>query len=145
MRTICPIVIGVSDVYKYIMTPEYIQSHWLSLRYWLQRTVLPSAVVLLVILGLFRLITDVEKDLNHNALLVGFFTLYFILVRGGHTLMIRSLHAELMRKYEEGYREKLGDYSREAFRRRNLGFTLAQIKRDLISDETRKRKLPFGE
>jgi len=40
------------------MTPEVLERDWLSLRFWAQSCVLPSAVVLLVILGLFHMTTD---------------------------------------------------------------------------------------
>ena len=72
------------------------------------------------------------SNLNHNAVIVGFFVLYFILVRGGHIIMIRSLHFELKRKYEEAYREKLAYVPLGQIKRRNIGFTLARIKRELI-------------
>ena len=114
------------------MTLEMLERENLSLRYWAQRCVLPAAIILLIMLGLFRLITDNQKDLDHNAVIVGFFSFYYVLVRGGHLLMIRALHFELKRKYETRYREKLSHFSRAAFRRRNLGFTLAQIKRELV-------------
>ncbi len=114
------------------MTPELLERDWLSLRYWLQRCVLPSAVFLLGILCLFRLIDSDMSNLNHNAVIVGFFALYFILVRGGHIIMIRSLHFELKRKYEDHYRERLAYVPIGQIKRRNIGFTLARIKRELI-------------
>jgi len=114
------------------MTPELLERDWLSLRYWLQRCVLPCAVFLLVILGLFRLIDADITNLNHNAVIVGFFALYFVLIRGGHIIMIRSLHFELKRKYEDSYREKLAYVPIGQIKRRNIGFTLARIKRELI-------------
>ena len=119
-------------VYNKVMTPELLERDWLSLRYWLQRCVLPSAMFLLLALILLRLIDADKSNLNHNALIVGFFVLYFILVRGGHIIMIRSLHFELKRKYEEGYREKLAYVPIGQIKRRNIGFTLARIKRELI-------------
>ena len=115
------------------MTPELLERDWLSLRYWLTRCVLPSAIFLLAILGLFRLIDADISNLNHNAVIVGFFALYFVLVRGGHIIMIRSLHFELKRKYEEAYREKLAYVPIGQIKRRNIGFTLARIKRDIIN------------
>lgn len=126
------------------MTPEVLERDWLSLRFWAQRCVLPSAVVLLVILGLFHMTTDSAKDLNHNAVIVGFFTFYFILVRGGHLFMVRSLHKELLRKYNEGYRHKLGYIPQGQIKRRNIGFTLARIKRELMMEELEKRSKPLG-
>ena len=44
--------------------------------------------------------------------------------------MIRSLHFELKRKYEEIYREQLGYIPLDQIKRRNIGFTLARIKRE---------------
>ena len=120
------------------MTPELLERDWLSLRYWLQRCVLPCAIFLLAILGLFRLIDGDISNLNHNAVIVGFFALYFVLIRGGHIIMIRSLHFELKRKYEEAYREKLAYVPIGQIKRRNIGFTLARIKRELM--ETAKPK-----
>ncbi len=116
------------------MTPERIERDWLSLRYWLTRCVLPAAAVLLIVLGVMRLLIDDQSDLNHNALIVGFFALYFILVRGGHIIMMRSLHFELLRKYEDKYRKQLAGLPPESFWRRNLGFTLAQIKRNCLDE-----------
>ncbi|MEP1230800.1 MAG: hypothetical protein ABJG88_09010 [Litorimonas sp.] len=120
------------------MTPEALQRDWLSLHYWLMRCVLPSALILLVILAALRMITDTDHALDHKAVIAGFFTLYFILVRGGHILMTRSLHKELQRKYDMDYREKLAKYHPDTMRRRNIGFTLARIKRELIDDKRAK-------
>jgi len=115
------------------MTPELLERDWLSLRYWLLRCVLPSSLVLILVLGVFRLMIDQPSNLNHNAVIVGFFALYFVLIRGGHILMIRSLHFDLKRKYEEAYREKLAYLPIGQMKRRNIGFTLARIKRELIT------------
>lgn len=114
------------------MTPELLERDWLSLRYWLQRCVFPSAVILLTILGLLRLIGLEASALDHNSIIVGFFVAYFVLIRGGHIIMIRSLHFELKRKYEEAYRERLAYVPIGQIKRRNIGFTLARIKRELI-------------
>lgn len=115
------------------MTPELIERDWLSLRYWLRRCVLPSAIILVIILCLLRIMSSDPEDLNQSALIVGFFTLYFILVRGGHIIMIRSLHFDLMKKHERLYREKLAHFSHVKMGRRNIGFMLARIKRDIIN------------
>jgi len=48
--------------------------------------------------------------------------------------MIRSLHNEMMRKYKEAYKDRLAAIPRDRLRRHNLGFTLARIKRDLITE-----------
>lgn len=120
------------------MSPKELERDWLSLRCWLQRCVGPSAVVLLLTLLAFRLISEDTKTLDHNAVIVGFTMLYFILVRGGHMIMIRSLHKEMLRKYEKGYAlrlAKLPRRGRKLFERRgNIGFTLAKIKRELIDE-----------
>ena len=114
------------------MTPELLERDWLSLRYWLLRCVLPSAIVLLIALALLRLTASSDKYLNHSAVIVGFFAVYFVLVRGGHLIMIRSMHFDMKRKYEEAYRERLAYVPIGQMKRRNLGFTLARIKRELI-------------
>jgi len=99
---------------------------------------------LLAILAVFNFFNQDAKDLDHNAVIVGFFTFYFVIVKGGHLLMVRSLHKELKRKYLEGYTHKLGYISRAQIKRRNIGFTLARIKRDLITEEMAKKSRPLG-
>lgn len=116
------------------MTPKELERSHLSIRCWLQRVVLPSAALLAGALFIFGRITSDDSVLDHNAVIVGFFILYFVLVRGGHLIMIRSLHNEMMRKYKEAYAERLAGLSYDSLRRRNLGFTLARIKRDLITE-----------
>ncbi len=58
--------------------------------------------------------------------------------------MIRSLHFELLKKYPEGYAEKLGYIPRGQIRRRNVGFTLARIKRELMLEEKKKKSKRLG-
>ena len=124
------------------MTPEALQQDWLSLRYWLLRCILPSALVLLVILILLWSFSDSAYELDHKAVLPAFFTLYYILVRGGHIVMMRSLHKELLKKYETRYREILSVMDPDTMKRRNIGFTLARIKRAMI-DERRAKAAEF--
>lgn len=121
------------------MTPEFLSDRWLSLRCWLLRTVFPAACALLIVLGLLWFIGPDRRTLDHTATLVGFSALYFVLFRGGHLIMIRSLHEELMRKHEEAYREKLSLITDVELKRKNLGFTLAKVKRDILV-EARKPK-----
>lgn len=78
------------------------------------------------------MITTEASTLNHNALIVGFCALYYILVRGGHLIMIRALHAELKAKYREPYEKRLASIACKDMRRRNIGFTLSQIKREFM-------------
>ena len=114
------------------MTPRQLERDVLSLRCWLRRTVLPTALVLLVALLVLRGVSDTRSWLDHRAVIVGFFAVYFVLVRGGHLLMVRSLHAELMRKYPEPYAERLAKLPN--LRGRNAGFALARLKRGMIDD-----------
>ncbi|WP_026942448.1 hypothetical protein [Hellea balneolensis] len=114
------------------MTPELLERDWLSLRYWLQTCVLPSAVFLIIALGLIRIFDPDAISLNHKAVIIGFFAFYFIIVRGGHILMIRSMHFDMKRRYKEAYRDRLAYLPIGQMKRRNIGFTLAKIKRELI-------------
>ena len=115
-----------------IMTPSELERGFLSMRCWLQRIVLPSAAVLAGTLFVFGRMTRDDHILDHNAVIVGFFIFYFVLVRGGHLIMIRSMHKDMMKKYEAPYTARLAAIPLKSFRRRNLGFTLAKIKRELI-------------
>ena len=129
------------------MSPETVSYRWLSLRCWIIRTVFPTAVALLAILLLLKTIGPNSITLDHTAVLVGFSALYFILFRGGHILMIRSLHAEMMKKHQEAYRDKLAAFEDGELKRRNLGFTLARVKRDILvearEEKARKREQLF--
>jgi hypothetical protein len=114
------------------MSPEMLASQWLSLSCWLKRSVLPSALLLLGLLVCLRLINPGPVVLDHLAVLVGFSALYFVLFRGGHMLMIRSLHKDMMIRHAEAYRTKLAALDPDRLKRRNLGFTLARVKRDIL-------------
>lgn len=124
------------------MSPEAVSHRWLSLHSWCARTVLPAAVSLIAVLALLRAFKPSETTLDHTAVMVGFAALYFILFRGGHVLMIRSLHVEMMKKHEDAYRDKLGRMTKKQLRRSNIGFTLARVKRDILveAQETEKDK-----
>ena len=104
------------------------------------RTVFPAAGALLLVLGLLAAIGPDERTLDHTAALVGFSALYFILFRGGHILMIRSLHSEMMKKHQEAYREKLAAFPIGELKRRNLGFTLARVKRDILVEARNEKQ-----
>lgn len=123
------------------MTPETLIANHLSLRIWLQRIVLPTMIVLLTFLYAFSVISDAPRFRDHNATIVGFFAFYFVLVRGGHMIMIRSLHKDLMKKHEGAYRYELAAVDPVLFKRKSIGFTLAQIKRRILEDARR----PNGE
>ena len=123
------------------MTPESLITNYLCLRVWLQRIFLPTMLVLLVFLYLFSAISEAPRFRDHNATIVGFFAFYYVLVRGGHLIMIKSLHKDLMKKHEAAYRYELAAVDPILFRLRSIGFTLAQIKRRILEDARR----PNGE
>ena len=119
------------------MTPEMLIANYLSLRVWLQRIVLPTMLCLLLCLYLFSIWSDGARFRDHSATIIGFFAFYFVLIRGGHMIMIRSLHKDLMKKYESEYRYELSAVAPVLFRRKTIGFTLAQIKRRILEDVNR--------
>lgn len=121
------------------MTPETLIAEYLSMRVWLQRIVLPAMVCLLTVLYMIAALYDGPGHRDHTATIVGFFAFYYVLIRGGHMIMIRSLHHDLMKKYEIEYRYELAAVSPILFRRKTVGFTLAQIKRQ-IHDEANHPK-----
>ena len=57
------------------MTFELLERDWLSLRYWLLSCVLPTSSILVLVLLIMRWISTSAKELNHSALIVGFFAL----------------------------------------------------------------------
>ena len=135
---------GNEDARRYAkaeMTPETLISNHLCLRIWLQRIVMPTMVALLALLYVFSVVSEVPRFRDHNATIFGFFAFYFVLVRGGHMIMIRSLHKDLMKNHEVAYRYELAAVDSVLFRRKSIGFTLAQIKRRILEDACR----PHGE
>ena len=124
-------------VIETIMSPFELEHSCLSLRVWVNRCVIPATACLLLLLGWLGFFIDTEQYRDQNATIVGFFTLYFILVRGGHILMIRSMHFDMKRTYGEAYERRLSQLPR-GLKQRNIGFTLARIKRDLINERQKR-------
>ena len=124
------------------MTPEALMSNYLSLRVWLQRIVLPTMLCLLLCLYLFSIWSDGARFKDHSAVIVGFLAFYFVLIRGGHIIMIRSLHKEMLEKHEAAYRYELAAVHPILFRRKTIGFTLTQIKRRILDDANRPKNEP---
>ena len=123
------------------LTPERLARRWLSLHNWLLRAVLPAALALIIVLLVLRATGAPERTLNHTAAMVGFAALFFVLFRGGHQMMLRSLHVEMMRLHEDAYRARLAELSVEQMRRSNVGFTLARMKRDILVEAREKPDL----
>jgi len=115
------------------MTPEQIEHHYLSLRVWVLRTVLPTMAALIMALLLCAGMSS-EKLKDQSAALIGFSALYFMLVRAGHITMVRSLHKDLLEKYETEYRVQLSHLSTENTPR-NISFAVARIKRDIYDQQ----------
>ena len=123
------------------MTPESLAHRFLSLRCWLLRSVLPSALAVIACLAIINSIGATPRTVDHTAVLIGFSGLYFMLFRGGHILMIRSLHREMMKHHPKAYREKLAALPEATLKRRNVGFTLARVKRDILMEAREKPDL----
>lgn len=113
------------------MSPEELETRWLSLRYWLQKCVLPSAITLAGLLLALPVVLPKPAYRLETMVIFAFFTLYFVLFRGGHLIMIRSMHFDLKKTYGPKYESRLKSLPKD-LKRQNLGFTLARIKRDLI-------------
>jgi len=113
------------------MTFNRLEIDYLSFRAWVRGCVLPSLICLITALLLLRLIVTSQQVLNQGGLILAFFTVYYFLIRGGHILMIRSLHFDLKRRFESSYAEHLA-YLPHSLRGYNIGFTLARIKRELV-------------
>ena len=113
------------------MTFDRLEMDYLSLRAWARGSILPCLICLVIALLLIRLFVISEQVLNQGGLILAFFAVYFILIRGGHILMIRSLHFDLKRRFEVTYAEHLA-YLPHSLRGYNIGFTLARIKRELV-------------
>lgn len=115
------------------MTPEQIEHRYLSLRAWIFRTVTPAMTLLIIALLLCMGISS-EKLKDQSAALIGFSVLYFIIVRGGHIIMVRSLHKDMLKRHEAAYREKLSHISVDN-NPRNISFTLARFKREIYDEK----------
>jgi len=113
------------------MTPEYLERNYLSIRFWVRNAVIPATLGLLGILIVVRIVTGDPFELNHASAIAAFFAGYFVLIRAGHLFMIRSMHFDLKKSYAGIYPLKLAELP-ENMNRRNLGFSLAKIKSELI-------------
>lgn len=113
------------------MSSRDLETKWLSLRAWLQRCVLPAAVMLIAMMMCLRVTLQAGRYQDQTSLIIGFSLLYFVLIRGGHLIMIRSMHFDLKKSYGKKYEARLAALPQN-LKGHNLGFTLARIKRDLI-------------
>ena len=102
---------------------------------------MPAAIAVIACLYLIQFFDATDRTVDHAAVLIGFSGLYFILFRGGHILMIRSLHREMMKHHQDAYREKLAALPEPTLKRRNVGFTLARAKRDILMEAREKPDL----
>ena len=121
------------------MTCLELETQWLSVKYWVRWSVLPTSILLLLLLIGLKLWNDQPIIHSHASVILGFFAAYFIFVRGGHLVMIRSMHFDMKRKYGEAYDKHLARLPLN-LGRYNLGFTLARIKRDLIHAKTSSQR-----
>ena len=115
------------------MTSSELETKWLSLQYWLRSAVLPSGIVLILALLILKFLVSDRQHLDQAAALIGFFSFYYVLVRGGHLIMIRAMHHDLKSKYGDKYESRLKELPPD-LRQINLGFRLARIKRDLTQN-----------
>jgi len=116
--------------YRNIMSISELERDVLSLRCWVRRSVMPAALILLLVLIILSKADTKFRD--HVSVVAGFLAFYLVAVRGGHILMIRSLHKELKTKYLDAYAERL--HLLPSLKGRNAGFALARIKRDMIDE-----------
>ena len=72
-------------------------------------------------------------------MIIGFVTSYFVLIRGGHLVMIRSMHFDLKKQFGQKYEARLAELPKHA-KRQNIGFSLARIKRDLINADMKQTR-----
>lgn len=112
------------------MTVEKLEQYYLTPHYWLRRFVLPTGLLLIAVLVLYKWLLSDSTGLNEVAALAGFFAFYFLAVRGGHIYMIRTMHNQLKSDYKARYPESLKSLP-EQMKIRQIGFALARIKADL--------------
>jgi len=113
------------------MTVERIENHYLSLWYWVRYSILPAVSVLLILLVIVRLARPDMAELDKISAIAGFFAFYFILVRGGHIYMIRTIHQQLKSEYAGVYPKELAKLP-DRLKMRQIGASLARIKADLF-------------
>lgn len=121
----------VKMFYRKPMSSTELETRFLSLRFWLLRCVLPCAITLAGLIVFLRVFIESPHHRDQTALILAFSMVYFTLFRAGHLFMIRSMHLDLKHTYGNAYEVRLQKLPRD-LQRKNLGFTLARIKRDLI-------------
>ncbi len=81
-----------------------------------------------------------EHAVVRRLVLVGFFSIYFLLVRAGIHYMSAGLHAELKKEFGEKYEALLAGHHDFGLFGLKLGSTLAQMKRALHLERARKQQ-----
>ncbi len=91
---------------------------------------MPAVLLLLFVLTLSRFLLNAGQDMDEIAVIVGFFTFYYIFVRGGHLYMIRTMHQQLKTEFAGVYPKSLSTLPAQ-MSIKQIGFSLARIKADL--------------
>lgn len=112
------------------MTVERLENHYLTWRFWVRRYVVPVILLLLIVLGLAKFLLDTGQDMDEIAVIVGFFSFYYIFVRGGHLYMIRTTHDQLKTEFAGVYPISLSSLPAQ-MSIKQIGFSLARIKAEL--------------
>lgn len=112
------------------MTIERLEQVYLTPLYWVRFSVVPTGLLLIAILLLYRSIAISRGDLNEVAALSGFFAFYFLVFRAGHIYMIRTMHNQLKSNFASLYEERLNGLPKQ-MNIRQIGAGLARIKAEL--------------
>ena len=112
------------------MSMTRLEGHYLSSVYWLRRTVIPTIALAVIFLSLFGWLLRSHEDLDEIAVIIGFFSFYFIAFKGGHLYMIRDMHLQLKKEFAGVYPKAVTSLPAE-LNQRELGAALARIKAEL--------------
>lgn len=112
------------------MSVDRLERYYLTWSYWARVYLLPAALLLICILLIAKFTANGHSEQDEVAVIAGFFTVYFVAIRGGHIYMIRTMHNQLKQDYAGIYPKRLQSLP-ETMKMRQIGFALARIKAEL--------------
>jgi len=111
---------------------------WLRWAAFGRHIILPWLIISALCYGVGSFGENDQKEI-HRLVLVGFFSVYFLIIRTGLHIMSYNLHDELKKEFQSKYAEQLSQHHDFGFLGLKLGATLARIKRDLYMARANKR------
>lgn len=121
------------------------EKDWLRWAAFGQHIILPWFLISVLCYGIGSFGDGGQKEI-HRLVLVGFFSIYFLIIRSGLHIMSYNLHDELKRDFGDKYADLLAVHQDFGFLGLKIGATLARMKKILYlqrAEKLEKQKQAF--